>query len=363
MTNQAAQTMPVIDDFNGDNAKLVESARALISLSDSGSLAPHGIGGHARAILSAFIVRTEAAALSQTAGVAVDADEVLVALRRGEGYEDVHPQLVAEDAIDDRWPEWRIIAAAPAASGVESAASVSERARYTEQMVRDASGKAWEYMGDADVVPLGLALELVQALTQQRGDDVESAARALFEAQADPIAASWDRQWGPTKELWRKVARGNLYATTPQPSADAVREYDRELIARMLETPAVFEDASRREQARLLREADNLEADARTVVLEVPDGMVLVPARMELTPESMETLVFMLGGDPEAKDVDERWNGGTLWVGETIGDNGEKYYGLNVANVECYEEGSVPIVEFAAAIDHQQNAAQVGGEK
>ena len=81
----------------------------------------------------------------------------------------------------------------------------------------------------------------------------------------------------------------------------------------------------------------------------VQEGWVLVPARMELTPENMETLVFMLGGDPDAKDVDERWNGGTLWVGETVGDNGEKYYGLNVANVECYEEGSIPIVEFAAA--------------
>ena len=57
-----------------------------------------------------------------------------------------------------------------------------------------------------------------------------------------------------------------------QPSADAVREYDRELIARMLETPAVFEDASRREQARLLREADNLEADARTVVRTASSG-------------------------------------------------------------------------------------------
>ena len=43
-------------------------------------------------------------------------------------------------------------------------------------------------------------------------------------------------------------------------------KYDRELIARMLETPAVFDDASRREQARILREAENLEADARTVV-------------------------------------------------------------------------------------------------
>ena len=49
-------------------------------------------------------------------------------------------------------------------------------------------------------------------------------------------------------------------------------KYDRELIARMLETPAVFEDASRREQIRLLREAENLEVDARSVVREVPDG-------------------------------------------------------------------------------------------
>ena len=49
-------------------------------------------------------------------------------------------------------------------------------------------------------------------------------------------------------------------------------KYDRELIARMLETPAVFEDASRCEQARLLREAENLEADARTVVLSAASG-------------------------------------------------------------------------------------------
>ena len=40
----------------------------------------------------------------------------------------------------------------------------------------------------------------------------------------------------------------------------------------MLETPAVFEDASRREQACLLRESDNLEADARTVVLSAASG-------------------------------------------------------------------------------------------
>ena len=89
---------------------------------------------------------------------------------------------------------------------------------YISMIARDDG----EYVRLEDVKAITSALE--QALTKQRGDDVESAARALFEAQADPLAASWDRQWGPTKELWRKVARGNLYATTPKPSADAVRE-------------------------------------------------------------------------------------------------------------------------------------------
>lgn len=30
-------------------------------------------------------------------------DEVLVALKRHEGYEDAHPELVTEDAIGERW--------------------------------------------------------------------------------------------------------------------------------------------------------------------------------------------------------------------------------------------------------------------
>jgi len=36
-------------------------------------------------------------------------DEVLVALKRVEDYEDVHPELVSEDAIGDHWPEYRTI--------------------------------------------------------------------------------------------------------------------------------------------------------------------------------------------------------------------------------------------------------------
>lgn len=78
-TNEAGHGLPELpatfrDDFKGDDSRLIESAKALISLSDSGSLAPHGIGGHARTILSAFIVRTESA-LALSRGVPDGAGE------------------------------------------------------------------------------------------------------------------------------------------------------------------------------------------------------------------------------------------------------------------------------------------------
>mgnify|MGYP001570234062 FL=1 len=41
--------------------------------------------------------------------VELSEDEVLVALKRVEGYEDVHPDLLAEDAIGKNWPEYRTI--------------------------------------------------------------------------------------------------------------------------------------------------------------------------------------------------------------------------------------------------------------
>ena len=40
--------------------------------------------------------------------VELSEDEVLVALKRVEGYEDIHPDLLAEDAIGKNWPEYRI---------------------------------------------------------------------------------------------------------------------------------------------------------------------------------------------------------------------------------------------------------------
>lgn len=38
----------------------------------------------------------------------VEADEVLVAIKRPEGYEDVHPELLAEDALPGTF-EYRVV--------------------------------------------------------------------------------------------------------------------------------------------------------------------------------------------------------------------------------------------------------------
>lgn len=80
----------------------------------------------------------------------------------------------------------------------------------------------------------------------------------------------------------------------------------------------------------------------------VPEGWRLVPECMTLTKEAVASLAFQLGGDLDSEDADDHWCAGVLWIGETEGDHGEKYYGLNVSNMECLEEGSIPIVEFAA---------------
>lgn len=48
------------DDFRGDDAALIRSSEAMINLSDRKALVPHGLGGSARALLAAFIVRMRA---------------------------------------------------------------------------------------------------------------------------------------------------------------------------------------------------------------------------------------------------------------------------------------------------------------
>lgn len=53
--------MKITDDFNGDTPRLIECIKALIEMNDAGVLVPHGIGGHARGLLSAAAVRLAAA--------------------------------------------------------------------------------------------------------------------------------------------------------------------------------------------------------------------------------------------------------------------------------------------------------------
>lgn len=47
--------------------------------------------------------------MAKTITITIEDDEVLVALKRPEDYDDVHPELVAEDAIKETWPEYRTI--------------------------------------------------------------------------------------------------------------------------------------------------------------------------------------------------------------------------------------------------------------
>ena len=62
LARQQQDTQPAVgqageDGFAGDNAKLIESIEALLSLDAAGTLAPHGIGGHARTLLTAAASR------------------------------------------------------------------------------------------------------------------------------------------------------------------------------------------------------------------------------------------------------------------------------------------------------------------
>ena len=92
-------------------------------------------------------------------------------------------------------------------------------------------------------------------------------------------------------------------------------KYDRELIARMLSCydGGGYTDQAVAEQIRLLREADNLEADARTVVREVPEGMVLVP--VEPTEEMVAAWRSSVPDDSCAYHAnDETWS---AWCSES----------------------------------------------
>lgn len=89
-------------------------------------------------------------------------DEVLVALKRHEGYEDVHPELVAEDAIKETWPGYRTL---ELEGGVEIEALQADAAQYRWLRSQNWNDGTLAVLRSADL-PLG-----VQTFSGQLLDD------------------------------------------------------------------------------------------------------------------------------------------------------------------------------------------------
>lgn len=288
MTNQAAQTMPAIE-----------------AAVNAGLASYHGVKTFSSEVRLRLALEATARAMLAAAPAASGVDTSTNEAWAARAQEKIEAMEAATGGEDDMCPNcvtpWKCNGPHESTGG----ASVSERARddrFTAMLigiiadVQDALG-----FTDEDKECSNGSLEIVaairelkeQALTQQRGHGEAVDRDAWAEALELPegytveefLPGGWHYAWTRADgermvsgTTWNHPALAAIAAwkyapdTTPHPSADAVREYDRELIARMLETPAVFEDASRREQARLLREADNLEADARTVVRTAASG-------------------------------------------------------------------------------------------
>ena len=77
----------------------------------------------------------------------------------------------------------------------------------------------------------------------------------------------------------------------------------------------------------------------------IPDGYKLVPEQMYLDAEDIQA-ICMQCGDGNKKGYGE-FVDGIFWVGELSNDEGVIKYGLNVADANYPEEGSITVFEFA----------------
>ncbi|VTM90558.1 Uncharacterised protein [Raoultella ornithinolytica] len=75
----------------------------------------------------------------------------------------------------------------------------------------------------------------------------------------------------------------------------------------------------------------------------IPEGFKLVPEQMHLSAEDIQAICMQCGNGDD-KGYGE-YVGGILWVGE-LSNDGEIKYGLNIANADYPEEGSITVFEF-----------------
>ncbi|NIF72774.1 hypothetical protein F3J16_21685 [Burkholderia sp. Ap-962] len=154
MTNN---TTELTDDFRGDDANLISSIKALIELNDEGALVPHGIGSHARSLLSAAAVRltSSRAAVPAPEGWKLVpttlTEEMIVAGNRALKGQ-LEPAMHAWDAMLDAAP------AAPVATAPKL---------DTEQMLRDC-------VPGGDIVDPQLVCDNIRAWFDDRAPDAEA---------------------------------------------------------------------------------------------------------------------------------------------------------------------------------------------
>lgn len=75
----------------------------------------------------------------------------------------------------------------------------------------------------------------------------------------------------------------------------------------------------------------------------IPDGYKLVPEHMYLDAEDVQAISMQCGNGDKKGYGD--YEDGILWIGE-LSNDGELKYGLNIANANYPEEGSITVFEF-----------------
>ncbi|UIM62778.1 hypothetical protein LXH16_12070 [Klebsiella oxytoca] len=102
-------------------------------------------------------------------------------------------------------------------------------------------------------------------------------------------------------------------------------------------------------QAAIQRLAIDIETPATDRIVDgikasaIPEGFKLVPEQMYLSDEDIQAICMQCGNGDKKGYGD--YEDGILWVGE-LSNDGEMKYGLNIANANYPEEGSITVFEF-----------------